>query len=421
MKTGKYPLATVIGYGPDHKTATKLVASVFIRPGQQDPVALEKWIVQGGDIRQDPSIMTAVGDFIKRHNAAETITYDRVFGCPHEEGIDYPEGQVCPRCPFWANVDRHTLEPKSLDAPLTPEQIIAGLSCQRDTQPLLSFAAAELHRDLMIEPFIQAVERGLADPKNAKPGEALLFSYALAFLVKWREPRALPLVVRWLSLPGEGAFDIGGDTVTEWGSRLLASVCSGDLEPIKRLILNREANESCRGQAIEALAILVAWNERTQGEVSDYFGWLAREGLEREPNHVWGCLACASLDIEAIAAFDDLRRAGQAGLIDESFVGLEELDEAEAELRGLQLERFRRSQSRFEDIVKETSWWCEYHKDIGDVQEEDLPDFDLGLDEDIEPMENLEAAQPYIAPPKVGRNEPCPCGSGKKYKKCCGR
>ena len=25
------------------------------------------------------------------------------------------------------------------------------------------------------------------------------------------------------------------------------------------------------------------------------------------------------------------------------------------------------------------------------------------------------------AVPKVGRNEPCPCGSGKKYKHCCGR
>jgi uncharacterized protein YecA (UPF0149 family) len=23
--------------------------------------------------------------------------------------------------------------------------------------------------------------------------------------------------------------------------------------------------------------------------------------------------------------------------------------------------------------------------------------------------------------PKVGRNEPCPCGSGKKFKQCCGR
>jgi len=26
-----------------------------------------------------------------------------------------------------------------------------------------------------------------------------------------------------------------------------------------------------------------------------------------------------------------------------------------------------------------------------------------------------------IKPKKIGRNEPCPCGSGKKYKKCCGK
>ncbi len=29
--------------------------------------------------------------------------------------------------------------------------------------------------------------------------------------------------------------------------------------------------------------------------------------------------------------------------------------------------------------------------------------------------------QPYIAPPKIGANADCPCGSKKKYKKCCGR
>lgn len=27
--------------------------------------------------------------------------------------------------------------------------------------------------------------------------------------------------------------------------------------------------------------------------------------------------------------------------------------------------------------------------------------------------------QPQLGSPKVGRNDPCPCGSGKKYKKCC--
>ena len=25
-----------------------------------------------------------------------------------------------------------------------------------------------------------------------------------------------------------------------------------------------------------------------------------------------------------------------------------------------------------------------------------------------------------VKPQKIGRNDPCPCGSGKKYKKCCG-
>lgn len=30
------------------------------------------------------------------------------------------------------------------------------------------------------------------------------------------------------------------------------------------------------------------------------------------------------------------------------------------------------------------------------------------------------SSKTVIKPPKVGRNDPCPCGSGKKYKFCCG-
>ncbi|WP_278336889.1 SEC-C metal-binding domain-containing protein [Dorea formicigenerans] len=34
----------------------------------------------------------------------------------------------------------------------------------------------------------------------------------------------------------------------------------------------------------------------------------------------------------------------------------------------------------------------------------------------------MEKEQPYVRlQPKIGRNDPCPCGSGKKYKKCCGK
>lgn len=37
-------------------------------------------------------------------------------------------------------------------------------------------------------------------------------------------------------------------------------------------------------------------------------------------------------------------------------------------------------------------------------------------------LANFLRREPYVRPyPKIGRNAPCPCGSGKKYKHCCGR
>ena len=38
-----------------------------------------------------------------------------------------------------------------------------------------------------------------------------------------------------------------------------------------------------------------------------------------------------------------------------------------------------------------------------------------------EAAEAVSKAKPIRSGPKVGRNDPCPCGSGKKYKQCCGR
>lgn len=44
--------------------------------------------------------------------------------------------------------------------------------------------------------------------------------------------------------------------------------------------------------------------------------------------------------------------------------------------------------------------------------------------EDLEAEEELidgtEKVEPIKAEQAPGRNDPCPCGSGKKYKKCCG-
>jgi len=53
----------------------------------------------------------------------------------------------------------------------------------------------------------------------------------------------------------------------------------------------------------------------------------------------------------------------------------------------------------------------------------EIPDA-FGYSEDMENPGTLATAQktqPIVNVNKVGRNDPCPCGSGKKYKQCCGR
>jgi hypothetical protein len=57
--------------------------------------------------------------------------------------------------------------------------------------------------------------------------------------------------------------------------------------------------------------------------------------------------------------------------------------------------------------------------DYPEPEEERAGGREAGLFSDMDETEET-ASQPYVAPEKIGRNEPCPCGSGKKYKKCCG-
>ena len=104
-----YPVATVALYGPTAELATKMVVSIVKDEGE-DPDPLERWFSEGKDIRRDAVVGLKVEAFLRRHPVRSVIAADRIIGCPHEEGIDYPLGEWCPQCPFWAGRDRFTHE-----------------------------------------------------------------------------------------------------------------------------------------------------------------------------------------------------------------------------------------------------------------------------------------------------------------------
>ena len=99
------PVGTVAFYGPDNKRATKVVAAIVAHEGAE-PEPLQKWIGESLDVRADSRIGAEVTAFLHRHGAKTIVVTRGIFGCPHEEGIGYPEGGVCPHCPYWADKDR---------------------------------------------------------------------------------------------------------------------------------------------------------------------------------------------------------------------------------------------------------------------------------------------------------------------------
>lgn len=64
--------------------------------------------------------------------------------------------------------------------------------------------------------------------------------------------------------------------------------------------------------------------------------------------------------------------------------------------------------SEIESILKENNWFADITVD-SDVSE-NLNDLNFLKDNQVI----------SVTAPKAGRNDPCPCGSGKKFKKCCG-
>jgi hypothetical protein len=99
-----YPLATLAFYGPDDKVATKVAVGIILAEDQA--AFLERWFSATRDVRNDHDVNEQIVKFVRAHGVKSVVMANRIIGCPHEEGIDYPEGSTCPHCPFWANRNR---------------------------------------------------------------------------------------------------------------------------------------------------------------------------------------------------------------------------------------------------------------------------------------------------------------------------
>jgi hypothetical protein len=70
---------------------------------------MKKWLSLS-ELRKSEQILSEIIDFIDENGGKSASMIEEIIGCPHEEGIDYPEGNLCPKCSYWGGRDRFTGE-----------------------------------------------------------------------------------------------------------------------------------------------------------------------------------------------------------------------------------------------------------------------------------------------------------------------
>lgn len=275
-----------------------------------------------------------------------------------------------------------------------------------DGRPRIEIAGLCLVRFPEAAPVLRALLERAADGQ-LEPEEKDTFFVGLHILAAGRDPLSFKPFLRLLRLPPDEQEWLLGDAVTELTSYAAAGMFDGDVEGLMGMIVDPDLDDLIRGDLLGALAFLT-WDKRIDlDRTAAFLKRFDDERLAVAGEFVWSeweqsisLLGLQALAPRVEAAFSDGRIDKTVGDLD-----MFRLTLAEAKAAPDDIERFRsRHRGYIEDLavaLEGYSWGEDAEADRwnGDVWPAVVP-----------------ALNPWRG---VGRNDPCPCGSGKKFKKCC--
>lgn len=277
--------------------------------------------------------------------------------------------------------------------------------------PEAAIAFADAHREEVTPHLVEAIARLADHPEEGANPDYLLHLYAMHILATWRETAAYAPLVR-LGHHSEGVVDqLLGETVTESYGRCLASVCDGDLALLQGLVEDEAASYWARNAALDAIMTRVFEGDTSRDELIAYLmrlgdaeaARLRASGTHLESFELLDAVISVATDIGAAEMLEIIRGWFADDLVDPSIIGLANVErKINLSWEDCRDEALDRGNGYVHSVKKEIGWWTESQQ---------------------EPSAKPQPAPtpvPIRKDPKVGRNDPCPCGSGKKFKKCHG-
>lgn len=219
-------------------------------------------------------------------------------------------------------------------------------------------AAIELQEE--ITPHLIAVlEEILADPFAYLAKPDYTYIYALMLLAHFKEERAHKVIVDLFSLPPNLPDQFFDDMITEDLPIMLLRTSGGDMELIKLFALNREADEYCRGSALDAIVLAVADGIISRDEALTFLASLfTRDEAELDTSFL-DQAASAICDLYPEELMPIIEHAYRSGMIRHRLIGYDDFERVLADgkeytLKQLQNKRRRKSMDNLHDYM--SSW-----------------------------------------------------------------
>jgi len=220
--------------------------------------------------------------------------------------------------------------------------------------------------------------------------------FAMYLLAEHKETEAFQYLIRYLEFEDSKIVDfLLGDDLTEGFAGVLASVATkNDVERVKKAIENDKLFEFSRSAAVTTLGMMYMRGFITYKEIDSYL--FEQMEINKDDMDFLTLLVSECVDLHLESCFSKLEQYFAEDRLDERFADLDwyqkKIANSSIESALEELKNSPHNRIVTPEVTNDISHWWWFAK----------------------PGWRKELGR------KIGRNEMCPCGSGKKYKKCCG-
>lgn len=261
------------------------------------------------------------------------------------------------------------------------------------------------------------------------------FTHALSLLADLKDDKSLDVIFDILRQDNDYIQTWFNDYLNDDFWEIVYQLGSDKLDKLRSFVLEPNRYLYSRTLISTVLQQIALYEPQRRAEVIDWYKSVIDEIIERKEDKTiidskWiGFMVSDLIDLQAIELTSQITELFHHGLVFKEIVG--NLSDCMIEIADESI--INRMKPLFENTIDRYDYyrdkWHYYRTSNRDIFGHKIVDKESSYQEVKETYDDVDNESSYeevvestplpVEKPKVGRNDPCPCGSGKKYKKCC--